>query len=58
MTYDFVAKISQVTSLILFMSIFLAVIAYVFWPGNKDKFEEIQRRSLDLGTDSRESGGR
>ena len=58
MTYDFVAKISQVTSLLLFMSIFVGVIAYVFWPGNKEKFEEIQRSSLDLGADARKSGGR
>src|SRR5690606_17742137 len=35
MTYDVVAKISQVTSLLLFMALFAGVIAYVFWPGNK-----------------------
>jgi len=58
MTYDVVAKISQVTSLLMFMALFAGVIAYVFWPGNKAKFDEIQRRSLDLGSDPNSSGGR
>lgn len=58
MTYDVVAKFSQVTSLLLFMAMFAGVIAYVFWPGNKQKFDEIQRKSLELGSDSNSSGGR
>lgn len=58
MTYDVVAKFSQVTSLLLFMAMFAGVIAYVFWPGNKQKFDEIQRKSLELGSDANSSGGR
>jgi cytochrome c oxidase cbb3-type subunit 4 len=48
MTYDTVATLSQVTSLLLFIGIFLAVVAYAFWPKNGPRFEEAQRRALDL----------
>jgi cytochrome c oxidase cbb3-type subunit 4 len=48
MTYDTVAALSQVTSLLLFIGIFLAVVAYAFWPKNGPRFEEAQRRALDL----------
>jgi cytochrome c oxidase cbb3-type subunit IV len=49
MTYDFVARFGQVTSLLLFVGIFLGVLAYVFWPGNRRRFDEAQKRALDLG---------
>lgn len=39
MTYDTVASISQSAALIFFMILFGCVVAYVFWPGNKRKFE-------------------
>jgi cytochrome c oxidase cbb3-type subunit 4 len=48
MTYDTVATLSQVTSLLLFIGIFLGVVAYAFWPKNGPRFEEAQRRALDL----------
>ena len=48
MTYDTVATISQVTSLLLFMAIFLAVLGYVFWPRNREGFEKAARQALDL----------
>ncbi|MGF1651395.1 MAG: cbb3-type cytochrome c oxidase subunit 3 [Hyphomicrobiaceae bacterium] len=51
MNYDTIASISQVTSLLLFIAMFLAVLAYVFWPGNKQRFDEVQRRALDLDQD-------
>jgi cytochrome c oxidase cbb3-type subunit IV len=47
MTYDTVASVSQVTSLLLFISLFLAVIGYVLWPGNRAKFENASRAALD-----------
>jgi cytochrome c oxidase cbb3-type subunit 4 len=58
MTYDMIAKISQVTSLVLFMALFAGVVVYVLWPGNAKKFDEIQRKSLELGPDASKSGGR
>lgn len=48
MTYDTVATISQVTSLLLFMAIFLVVLGYVFWPRNREGFEKAARQALDL----------
>lgn len=48
MTYDTVATFSQVASLLLFIALFIAVLAYVFWPGSKRRFDEIQRKALDL----------
>lgn len=53
MNYDTVATISQVASLLLFIALFVAVLVYVFWPGNRRRFDDAQRRALDL--DSRKS---
>lgn len=61
MDYDTVATFSQVTSLLMFITLFLGVLVYVFWPGNKKRFDEIQKRALDLDDDqagsSKGSGG-
>ena len=54
MSYDTVATISQVASLLFFIALFVAVLVYVFWPGNRRRFDDAQRRALDL--DSRRSG--
>jgi len=48
MTYETVATLSQVVSLLMFVAMFLAVVVYALWPGNKPRFEEAQRRALDL----------
>jgi len=57
MTYDTVATYSQVSSLLLFIGLFLAVVIYVLLPKTKDKLERAQRRALDLDTpNSREDG--
>ena len=63
MSYDTVATISQVTSLLMFMTMFIAVIAYVFWPGNKRHFDTAQQRALELDArradaSNRANGGR
>ncbi len=58
MTYDTVATFSQVTSLLFFFALFIAVVAYAFWPGNRGKFDEVQRKALDLGAEKSKSGGR
>jgi cytochrome c oxidase cbb3-type subunit 4 len=49
MTYDAVASFSQVTSLLMFVAMFIAVAAYALWPRNGPRFERAQRRALDLG---------
>ena len=58
MTYDSIATLSQVISLLMFLAMFLAVIAYALWPSNKPRFEEAQRRALDLNAGSSAEGGR
>lgn len=58
MTYETVATWSQVTSLLMFIGMFLGVLAYTFWPRNRERFEEAQRRALDLGNTTSPKGGR
>ena len=58
MSYDTIATLSQVISLLMFLAMFLAVIVYALWPGNKPRFEEAQRRALDLTAGSTADGGR
>ena len=48
MSYDTIATISQVTSLLMFVGMFLAVLAYALWPKNGPRFDVAQRRALDL----------
>jgi len=58
MTYDTVATISQVTSLLLFVGLFIGVLFYALWPSNGPRFEEAQRRALELSPDDLRRGGR
>ncbi|MGE8942195.1 cbb3-type cytochrome c oxidase subunit 3 [Leptospira interrogans] len=58
MTYDTVAQFSQVASLLLFIALFLGVIAYAFWPGNRRRFEDAQKQALDLDKKSFPGEGR
>ncbi len=48
MSYETVASISQVTSLLLFIGMFVGVLAYALWPSNGPRFEAAQRTALDL----------
>lgn len=48
MTYETIATMSQVTSLLMFIAMFAAVLAYALWPRNGPVFDEVQRRALDL----------
>ena len=56
MSYDQVATFSQVTSLLMFVAMFAAVVAYALWPANQARFEGIQRRSLDLERSAQDTG--
>ena len=40
MSYEQVASITQVAALIFFIALFVGVVIYAFWPGNKKRFEE------------------
>jgi cytochrome c oxidase cbb3-type subunit IV len=48
MSYDSVATVSQVTSLLMFIGMFAAVLAYAFRPSNGARFERAQRAALEL----------
>ncbi|MBN9259717.1 MAG: cbb3-type cytochrome c oxidase subunit 3 [Hyphomicrobium sp.] len=48
MTYDIVATISQVVSLLMFVGLFTGVVVYALWPSNGPRFEAAQRCALDL----------
>ena len=48
MTYDVIATYSQVTSLLMFVAMFLGVLVYALWPSNGKRFEMVQRQALDL----------
>ena len=56
MTYETVAAISQSAVLIFYILFFIAVLVYVFWPGNGSRFEKASRSALDLDDSSKDSG--
>lgn len=58
MSYDTIATISQVTSLLMFIGMFAAVLFYALRPKNGPRFEAAQRRALDLEQRPRTDGGR
>ena len=57
LTYDTVAGFSMVASLLLFIALFLAVLAYVFLVASRDRLEQAQRDALDLKPDTTKFGG-
>jgi cytochrome c oxidase cbb3-type subunit IV len=47
MTYEAASVLSQIVVLVLFVGLFIAIVAYVFWPGNKKKFDDAAQLPLD-----------
>lgn len=47
MTYETLAKIAQQGGAVYFFVIFLAGVAYAFWPRNREMFERAARLPLD-----------
>jgi cytochrome c oxidase cbb3-type subunit 4 len=58
MTYQDATVLSQTVALILFIALFVGIVAYVFWPGNKKKFDEAAQLPLDDDNDKPEGDGR
>ena len=58
MTYETIATWSQVASLLMFIAMFGAVLAFALWPKNKLRFDDAQGRALDLDTSSRHRGNK
>jgi cytochrome c oxidase cbb3-type subunit 4 len=57
MTYESATTFSQIAALVIFMALFLGVILYVFWPGNKKKFDETANLPLEDKDDEPEQDG-
>ena len=57
MTYESASTFSQITAMIIFIALFLGVILYVFWPGNKKKFDETANLPLEDKDDEPEQDG-
>ncbi|MGB2933347.1 MAG: cbb3-type cytochrome c oxidase subunit 3 [Methyloceanibacter sp.] len=51
MDYESVANITQVGALLFFVALFIGVLVYAFWPGNKKRFEEDARIPLQKDPD-------
>ena len=58
MTYDIVATVSQVVSLLMFVGLFAGVVVYALWPANGPRFDAAQRAALDLDDNRKAKRGR
>ena len=56
MDYQSATVLSQSIALLLFVALFIGILAYVFWPGNKKKFDEAAELPLEDKDD--EPGGK
>ena len=55
MTYESAQSIFGMIGLMIFVALFIGVVAYVLWPGNGKRFEEAGR--IPLETDDLKLGG-
>jgi cytochrome c oxidase cbb3-type subunit IV len=59
MTYESVQTVSAMVGLFVFVVLFIAVLVFVFWPGNQKGFDEASRIPLDKDdNNSGEKNGR
>jgi cytochrome c oxidase cbb3-type subunit 4 len=58
MTHHEVTILSQTVALILFIALFAGVLLYVFWPGNKKKFDGAAKVPLEDEKDDKPNGDR
>ncbi len=47
MDYETLVMVTQIAGLILFVGLFVAVLIYALWPGNRQRFERASRLPLD-----------
>ena len=49
MDYETMVIITQSLALLFFIALFILVVGYVFWPGNKDKFDRAAQLPFERG---------
>lgn len=54
MDYETVVMISQIAALLLFVALFIGVLVYALWPGNRKRFERASRVPLEDSDTPRE----
>ena len=47
MTHESATVLAQVLALLIFFALFIGVLVYVLWPGNKRSFEEAAKLPLE-----------
>ena len=55
MTYEAIRSLAGTAGLLFFIAMFVLVLAYVVWPGNKDRFEQARRLPLENDPNERRS---
>jgi cytochrome c oxidase cbb3-type subunit 4 len=59
MTYESMQTVAAIVGLFIFIGLFIAVLVFVFWPGNQKGFDEASRIPLEKDDDkSGDSNGR
>lgn len=60
MSYEDVASFAQTWGLVIFVAVFVVIVAYAVWPKNKKRFDEAARIPLeeDRKTNSDRKNGR
>lgn len=57
MTYEEVRGIVAIAGMFFFMALFVGVLIYTFWPGNKKRFERARHIPLDDDPNNSSSRG-
>ncbi len=60
MDYNSLVMITQLVGLVLFIGLFVAVLIYALWPGNRKRFDRASRVPLeqdDTPEEERQRGG-
>ncbi len=57
MTYETVSAISMVSTLFLFITLFVGILVYVLLPSTKRKLDKAQHLALDLDDNQDRPGG-
>jgi cytochrome c oxidase cbb3-type subunit IV len=53
MTYETVSANTQLAALLFFIALFVGVVIYAFWPGNKKQFEKDAQIPLEQDPDQK-----